>query len=159
MMIMENTRPQIRSHTALHVLKGAVQKVLGAGITNGVWIGDMEGRLCVEFDRKPSEMELKAIEDEANACIGRNLPIINEDLSREDAEKKYGSAMYDAYPVPAEVKVLRIVTIKEGDGKLWNVNACIKPHAQATGEIGRIEIDHIRYRDAKRTLEVSFKIL
>jgi alanyl-tRNA synthetase len=155
---MENIQGQIRSHTALHVIKGAVQKILGANITNGVWIGDGKARLCVEFDRKPSEDEMEAVIGAANGCIGKDLPIANEELERTRAEEKYGSAIYDAYPVPPEVKVLRIVSISDG-GMIWNVNACIKPHTRTTGDIGKIEMDHWRFREPKGTLEISFKIL
>jgi alanyl-tRNA synthetase len=147
----------VRAHTALHVLKGAVQKVIGAKVTNGVWIGQGKSRLCVEFDRRPTDEEMKAIVDAANLCIEKNLPISFEELDRVVAEGNYGDAMYDAYPVPADVKVLKVVSIADG-GAIWNVNACIKPHTKTTGEVGRIEIEHWRFREPKRTLEISIKI-
>ena len=42
---------EVRTHTALHVLKGAVVKVLGAEWTAGVAVDGSHGRLTVQFSR------------------------------------------------------------------------------------------------------------
>jgi len=54
---------EARTHTALHVLKGAVVRVLGAEWTAGVSVDGSHGRLTVQFDRKPTEEELAEIEE------------------------------------------------------------------------------------------------
>lgn len=145
---------ETRAHTALHVLKGAVQKVLGAELTNGVYVSRDSGRLSVQFERKPTDEEMADVQAEANGCIGMNLPVEIIEMQRDDAEKKYGSMIYDAFPLPANVTQLKIANI-EG----WNINCCNKAHTQTTADVGNIRIDHWRFREAKRTLEISFKIL
>ena len=50
---------EMRTHTALHVLKGAVQKVLDVKWTSGVFVEGNRGRLTVQFGRKPTDSELK----------------------------------------------------------------------------------------------------
>jgi len=144
---------ETRTHTALHVLKGAVQKVLGAELTNGVYVSGDSGRLSVQFGRKPTDEEVAQVEAEANGCVGKNLPVKITETDRKEAEAKYGNAIYDAFPIPAGVMRLTIADI-EG----WNVNACNREHTATTGEVGRIAIDHWRFREPKRTLEISFKI-
>ncbi|MCY0859788.1 MAG: alanyl-tRNA editing protein [Sulfolobaceae archaeon] len=145
---------EVRTHTALHVLKGAVRKVLGAKWTASVYVKENHGRLTVQFDRKPTEQEMEQIFLLANQKVQDNVPIIIEELPREEAEKKYGDEMYDLFPVPKEVKVLSIVIIPD-----WNINACNKHHTRTTGEVGKILLDDWRFRNAKKLLEISFNII
>ena len=144
---------ETRTHTALHVLKGAVQKVLGAELTNGVYVGGDSGRLSVQLERKPTDEEMSAVEAEANECMKNNLPVGIIEMDRSEADAKYGKVIYDAFPIPANVTRLKIANI-EG----WNTNACNKVHTATTGEVGRISIDHWRFREPKQTLEISFKV-
>ncbi len=57
----------LRTHSALHVLKGAVQRVLGTEWTASVFVSGERGRLTVQAERKPTGEELRRIEEEANA--------------------------------------------------------------------------------------------
>ncbi|ASJ00020.1 alanyl-tRNA editing protein [Thermococcus gorgonarius] len=147
---------EVRTHTALHVLKGALVKVLGEGAkwTASTYVKGNRGVLTVKFDRKPTLEEIAEIERLANEKIKENVPIQVHELPREEAEKRFGEDMYDLFPVPPEVKILKIVVI---DG--WNVNACNKEHTRTTGEIGEIKIRKVRFRRSKGLLEVSFEVL
>lgn len=147
---------EVKTHTALHVLKGAVVKVLGeeAKWTASVYVNGSHGRLTVKFNRKPSKEEIKEIEKLANEKIRENVPILVYELPREEAERRFGEDMYDLFPIPEEVKTLRVVVI-EG----WNVNACNKEHTKTTGEIGEIKIRKTRFRKSKGLLEISFDVL
>jgi alanyl-tRNA synthetase len=143
----------MRTHTALHVVKGAVRKVLGAKWTASTYVEGQHGRLTVQFERKPEDKEMEEVFLLANKKVEENSPVLVEELPREEAEKKYGDEMYDLFPVPPEVKVLKVVVIPD-----WNVNACNKPHTKTTGEVGRISLDHWRFRNSKKLLEISFNI-
>ncbi|HHI00377.1 MAG TPA: alanyl-tRNA editing protein [Thermococcus litoralis] len=147
---------KVKTHTALHVLKGAVVKVLGeeAKWTASVYVNGSHGRLTVKFNRKPSKEEIKEIEKLANEKIRENVPILVYELPREEAERRFGEDMYDLFPIPEEVKTLRVVVI-EG----WNVNACNKEHTKTTGEIGEIKIRKVRFRKSRELLEISFDVL
>mgnify|MGYP001024340121 CR=1 FL=1 len=144
---------EVRTHTALHVLKGAVVKVLGAKWTAGVYVEGSHGRLTVQFERKPRDKELILIEQEANRKIVKNAPIEEIELNRVEAERRWGDAIYDLFPLPASIARLRILHISG-----WNVNACNKAHVKTTGEIGSLKVTKVRYRDAKQLLEISFDI-
>ncbi|WP_297421343.1 alanyl-tRNA editing protein [Thermococcus sp.] len=146
----------VRTHTALHVVKGAVVKVLGerAKWTASTYVKGNGGVLTVKFDRKPTPEEIAEIERLANEKVKENVPINVYELPREEAEKRFGEDMYDLFPVPEGVKTLKVVVI-EG----WNVNACSKEHTKRTGEIGRIKIRKIRFRRSKELLEIGFDVL
>ncbi len=147
---------EVRTHTALHVVKGAVVKVLGekAKWTASTYVKGKRGVLTVKFDRKPTPDEVREIERLANEKIRENAPVKVYELPREEAEKCFGEDMYDLFPVPSEVKTLKVVVI-EG----WNVNACNKEHTRTTGEIGAIKIRKVRFRRSKELLEISFDVL
>ncbi|WP_457743117.1 alanyl-tRNA editing protein [Thermococcus sp.] len=147
---------EVRTHTALHVVKGAVVKVLGenAKWTASTYVKGNRGVLVVKFNRKPTSDEIAEIERLANEKIKENIPVKVYELPREEAEKLFGEDMYDLFPVPEEVKTLKIVVI-EG----WNVNACNKEHTKTTGEIGEIKVRKVRFRRSKELLEIGFEVL
>ena len=119
----------IRTHTALHVIKGAVVEVLGEGAewTASTYVKGGRGVLTVKFDRKPAPEEIAEIERLANEKVGENVLINVYELPREEAEERFSEDMYDLFPVPEEVRTLKVVVI-EG----WNVNACNKEHTKTT---------------------------
>ncbi len=143
----------IRTHTALHILKGAVVKVLNAKWTASVYVNGSHGRLTVKYNRKPSEEEIREIEHLANEKIRENAPIKVYTLPRKEAERLFGEEMYDLFPVPESIKVLKVVEIGG-----WNVNACNKEHTKTTGEVGSIKIRKTRFRRSKELLEISFDV-
>ncbi len=144
---------EVRTHTALHVLKGAVVRVLGAKWTAGVSVNGSHGRLTVQFDRKPTEEEVSKIQEEANAKIEEDAAIEIHEMERSEAEKRWGDLVYDLFPLPASIKRLSVFNLPG-----WNVNACNKEHTTTTGEIGPLRITKTRFRAKKGLLEISFDI-
>ena len=144
---------EVRTHTALHVLKGAVVKVLGAKWTAGVAVDGSHGRLTVRFDRKPTDEELAEMEELANAKIREDAPVEELELDRAEAEVRWGEAIYDLFPLPASITRLKVFHLPG-----WNVNACNKEHTRTTGEIGSLKISKARFRGNKKQLEISFDI-
>lgn len=142
-----------RTHTGLHVIKGAIQKVLGAKWTTSVSVNNNHGRISVEFDRKPMDSEIKLIEQYANEKIREDVPVEIHHLSRTAAEERWGDIIYDKFPLPESITELSICQIKS-----WNINACNKKHASSTGEIGSLRITKTRFRAKKQLLEVSYDI-
>ena len=144
---------EVRTHTAVHVVKGAVQKVLGAKWTASVYVSGKHGRLTVQFDRKPTEEELAAIEREANGKVSEGEEVIEFEMEREEAEGHFGDQIYDLFPVPADVTMLRIVRIPD-----WNVNCCNKKHVESTWDVGAISMETPRFRGARKELELGFDV-
>ena len=143
-----------RTHSALHVLKGAAQKVLGTNVTASVYVSGERGRLTVQAVQKPTQEEVKRVEQEANAVIREGAEVLEFEMEREEAEKHFGEAIYDVFPVPKEVSLLRIVRIPD-----WNVNCCREKHVENTSQVGEIQLQGVRFRNNKRLLEISFRLL
>ena len=150
---MKEPSLEARAHSALHVLKGAVQRVLGAQWTAGVYTRESRGRLTVKFDRKPEEQEIQKIQKLTNQKIMENSEIELHELNRSEAEDRWGEVIYDLFPLPEEITRLRVVNLPE-----WNVNACNKEHTETTGEIGEIRILKTRFRKNKGLLEISYEL-
>jgi alanyl-tRNA synthetase len=146
------SNPKVDS--ALHVLKGAAEKIINTPLTTGVYADGSRGRLTVEYEGKPTEEQMQEIERLANKKIEENVPIEILHLKRSEAEKRFGSRIYDKFPVPAHIQNLTIVHIED-----WNVNCCIGQHLKTTGEISKIHITDYRARTSRKELEISFEVM
>ena len=145
---------EIRTHSALHVLKGAAQKVLGVEWTASVFVDGEHGRLTVKAEKKPTREELDKVEAEANAKIREGAEVLEFEMEREEAEKHFGDAIYDLFPIPKEVSRLKLVRIPE-----WNINCCNERHVEDTAQIGAIELEEVRFRNNKQLLEIGFRLV
>ncbi|MBN2458389.1 alanyl-tRNA editing protein [Candidatus Woesearchaeota archaeon] len=143
-----------RVDSALHVLKGAVQKVLGAELTTSVFGDGLNGRLAVEYDKKPTQEQMDEVESLANQKIAEDVPIQMIEIERAAAENKYGKVIYDKFPVPSHITKLTLTII---DG--WNINCCLGPHVKTTGKIGQLKLRKFRARPARNELEISFELV
>ncbi len=144
---------ETRTHTAVHVLKGAAQKVLGAKWTASVHVSGTHGRLTVQFDRKPSADELERVEEAANAKVAEGAEVVEFEMDRDEAEMHFGDAIYDLFPIPPTVTRLRIVRIPD-----WNINCCVENHVDSTGLVGRMRLGQPRFRNSKKELELEFDL-
>ena len=90
--------------SALHVLKGAAQKVLGTALTTSVYEEGDQGRLTVECNQKPTDEEILQIEEEANQKIQENISIATLEMDRTKAETQFGKIIYDKFPVPSHIQ-------------------------------------------------------
>lgn len=147
---------ETRTHTALHIVKGAIVKVLGddARWTAGVSVDGGHGRITVQFNRKPTDDEVHEIERLANLKIKEDQPIESHVMSRADAEARWGDHIYDLFPLPEHLTELQVFHLPG-----WNVNACNREHSPSTGAVGELAITKARYRNNKQLLEVSFDLV
>jgi alanyl-tRNA synthetase len=143
----------LRTHTGVHVLKGAVQKVLGAKLTSSVFVSGRHGRLTVQFDRKPTEEEMARIVQAANDKVAEGVEVLEFEMEKEEAEGHFGDAIYDLFPVPEGVTRLKIVRIPE-----WNINCCNERHVENTLQVGKMKLGKVRFRNSRRELEIEFDL-
>ncbi|XP_022847786.1 threonine--tRNA ligase, chloroplastic/mitochondrial 2-like isoform X1 [Olea europaea var. sylvestris] len=70
-----------------HVMAMAVQKLYpDAKVTIGPWI---ENGFYYDFDMEPlTDKDLKRIKKEMDRIIGRNLPLVREEVSRDEAQRR-----------------------------------------------------------------------
>ena len=144
---------ELRAHSAVHVVKGAVQKVLGAKWTASVYVSGSHGRLTVQFDRRPTDDEIGRIEDEANRKIAEGAEVLEFEMEKQEAEGHFGDSIYDLFPLPNGVTILKIVRIPD-----WNINCCNQGHVDSTAEIGRVKLGKPRFRNSRRELEIEFDL-
>ncbi len=144
---------EVRTHTAVHVLKGAVQRVLGAKWTASVYVAGKHGRLTVQFDRKPDVLELTRVEQAANDKVAEGAEVLEFEMERAEAEGHFGDAIYDLFPVPSDVTMLKIVRIPD-----WNINCCDKAHLESTVQVGKLRLGTPRFRAQRKELEFEFDL-
>ncbi|HEY6283934.1 MAG TPA: alanyl-tRNA editing protein [Nitrososphaerales archaeon] len=145
---------EVRTHSAVHVVKGAVQKVLGAKWTASVNVSGTHGRLTVQFDRKPTDEEMARVEQAASEKIAEGAEMLEFEMEKQEAEGHFGDAIYDLFPVPGDVTLLKIVRIPD-----WNINCCNERHVESTLLIGNVRLEKPRFRNAKRELEIGFDLV
>lgn len=147
------SQEEVRTHSALHVVKGAVQKVLGAKWTTSTFVSGAHGRLTVKFERLPTAAEMENIGRAANQKVTEGAEILEFEMDRSEAENHFGDMIYDLFPVPATVTRLKIVRIPD-----WNVNCCVERHVENTSLIGPIKLENPRFRNSKKELEIGFDL-
>jgi len=144
---------ELRTHSAVHVVKGAVQKVLGAKWTASVYVSGNHGRLTVQFDRKPTEEEMAWIERAANDKVAEGAEVLEFEMEKGEAEGHFGDTIYDLFPLPPGASRLKIVRIPD-----WNINCCNERHVENTLQVGKIRFEKPRFRNSRRELEVGFEL-
>ncbi len=126
-------------HTTSHVMAMAVQKLFPkAQVTIGPSI---ENGFYYDFDNPESftEKDLKAIYKEMVKIINRKLPVIREEVSREEAERRI-KEINEPYKLEilGDIKSEPITIYHLGD-QWWDL--CAGPHIENTGELNPKAID------------------
>ena len=135
---MENQELQMMRHSAAHIMAAAVQKIypdakfdIGPGTNEGFYYDfDMEHRLVPE--------DFKEIEKEMKKMMGRKLPFIRTEVSREEARKFFEER-------GQTFKLSRLDDIPEGETvTLYQcgdfIDLCRGPHVEDTGKVGAIKL-------------------
>jgi threonyl-tRNA synthetase len=120
-------------HTTSHIMAMAVQKLFPkAQVTIGPWI---ENGFYYDFDNPEpfTEKDLKAIKKEMDKIINRKLPVIREEVSREEAERRI-KEIKETYKLEilADIKEEPITIYHLGD-EWWDL--CAGPHVENTKEL------------------------
>jgi len=148
--------------SALHVVKGALVKVLKTPLTTGVTVSSRtKGRISVEYNEQnaPTKEQVDEIEKLMNQKIKQNVPIQVFEIDRKEAEEKYkknpvnDTFIYDKWPVPESVTTLRLIYIED-----WNINCSAGKVVPTTGELGSIKISRVNHRPQKKEVEFCFEI-
>ena len=129
-------------HTTSHVMAMAVQKLFPkAQVTIGPWI---ENGFYYDFDcPEPfTEKDLKSIKKEMIKIINRKLPVIREEVSREEAERRI-KEINEPYKLEILAGLIEPITLYHLGDEWWDL--CAGPHLDNTNEInGRaIELESL----------------
>ena len=119
-------------HTATHLLHKALSEVLG-GYVKQLGSNITAERLRFDFNHPQAltKEELKAVEDLVNSQIEKDLPVVCETMSLEEAREQGAAAQFDA-KYGEKVKVYSI-----GD---FSKEVCGGPHVEHTAQLGHFKI-------------------
>ena len=119
-------------HTTSHIMAMAVQKLFPkAQVTIGPWI---ENGFYYDFDIPESftEQDLKAIKKEMIKIINRKLPVIREEVSREEAQRRI-QEINEPYKLEILEGLVEPITIYHLGDQWWDL--CAGPHVENTQEL------------------------
>lgn len=119
-------------HTTSHVMAMAVQKLFPkAQVTIGPWT---ENGFYYDFDcPEPfTESDLKAIKKEMIKIVNQKLPVIREEVSREEAKKRI-EAIDEPYKLEILESIQEPITIYHLGDRWWDL--CAGPHVENTSDL------------------------
>ena len=119
-------------HTTSHVLAMAVQSLFPeTKVTIGPWI---ENGFYYDFDRAQpfTPEDLKRIKKEMIRIINKDLPLIREEVSREEAKARI-EALHEAYKLEILEGLQDPISIYHVADQWWDL--CAGPHLERTGQI------------------------
>jgi alanyl-tRNA synthetase len=124
-------------HTATHLLRQALENVLGVEIVQkGSNITAERLRFDFSFPRKITDEEKKKVEDLVNQKISENLSVKKIVMKKDEAEKTGATHTFgDKYG--DEVSLYYVGDTLE---TAWSKEFCGGPHAENTGELGVFKI-------------------
>lgn len=119
-------------HTASHVMAMAVQKLFPkAQVTIGPWI---ENGFYYDFDSPEpfTEKDLKAIKKEMTKIVHRKLPVIREEVSREEAKQRI-QIINEPYKLEILEGLEEPITLYHLGDQWWDL--CAGPHLENTADL------------------------
>jgi misacylated tRNA(Ala) deacylase len=136
-----------RMHSAEHILNQTMVRMFNCGRAFSAHIEKKKSKCDYHFERNLSAEEIAQIEGKVNEVIKSDLPIREQILSREEAEK-----MVSLTKLPQNAgESVRVITV--GD---YDACPCSGVHASSSKEIGEFRI--ISSDWANGTLRIRFKI-
>ena len=119
-------------HTATHLLNAAIKKVLGTDAhQRGSNITVDRMRFDFNCDHKLTDEEKKKIENLVNEWIQEGLPVVKQEMKKEDAIKSGAECMFiEKYP-----DIVTVYTIGDISKEL-----CGGPHVESTSKLGTFKI-------------------
>lgn len=130
--LADQTPETIAYHTATHLLNAALKQVIGKDAhQRGSNITKDRMRFDFNCDHKLTDEEKKAVEDLVNKWIKEGLPVIKQEMKKEEAIKSGAECMFiEKYP--------DIVTVYS----IGNISKelCGGPHVSNTKELGTFKI-------------------
>ena len=126
-----------RLHTATHLLRQALENVLGEEIVQkGSNINAERLRFDFGFERKMTDEEKQKVEDLVNQKISENLPVNKVVMKKEEAEKTGATHTFgDKYG--DEVSIYYIGNSLD---TAWSKEFCGGPHVSNTSKLGHFKI-------------------
>lgn len=127
----------IKYHTAAHLLLAALQQLIDPSIgQKGSNITADRIRFDFNLDHKMSDAEKAAVEEQVNAWITADLPVVFDEYEKDYARNTLHAhgEFWDKYP-----EKLKVYTIGDFEEPVSR-EVCGGPHVERTGTLGRFKI-------------------
>jgi misacylated tRNA(Ala) deacylase len=136
-----------RMHSAEHIVNQTMIRMFPSGRCFSAHIERKKSKLDYHFDQLPTQAEVTELEKRVNDIIQADLPVIEEFVPRDEAERQYN---LERLPEDAgdSVRIIRI-----GD---YDACPCIGPHVKSTGEIGAFRVVSASYEEG--VLRIRYKL-
>lgn len=130
--LADHEEQTVKHHTAHHLLLAALRQVLDDSVgQRGSNVTRERLRLDFSFDRKLTPEELKKVEVIVNEKIRADLPVVRQEMPKDEALKSGALAEFGQ----KYGETVSVFTI--GD---FSKELCGGPHVKKTGQLGRFEI-------------------
>jgi alanyl-tRNA synthetase len=130
--LADNSEQTTKLHSAAHLLLEALNKVLKKEIIQkGSNINPERLRLDFNFERKMTDEEKQAVEDQVNDWIKQEIPVTKEEMSVDKAKEKGAKGIFDS----KYGDKISVYTIGKASKEI-----CTGPHVKNTKEIGKFKI-------------------
>ncbi len=134
----------LKYHTATHLLHQALKDTFGDIIRQeGSNITQDRMRFDTRLDHKPTNEEVKKVEDIINAKIKEALPVYALQMTKADSEK-LGAAAFFKEKYGETVQVYCIGGDPEHPEQAYSKELCGGPHVQNTSEIGHVTLSRVK---------------
>jgi alanyl-tRNA synthetase len=132
---------EVKYHTATHILHEALRQVLGEHVLQkGSNITPERLRFDFSHGEKMTDEQKKKVEEVVNNVITKDLPVIREEVSYDEARRRGAIGVFDN-KYGDKVSIYHIGTGKErGSRDLFSLEFCGGPHVEHTGVLGKFSI-------------------
>lgn len=136
-------------HTCEHIVNQTMIRLFGCGRSVSAHIERKKSKLDYWLEQRPTEDDVKRLEEAVNEVIQSHLPVTTEFISQQEAEGRFD---LDRLPDDASSTV-RVVKVGDYDECL-----CIGKHVANTSEIGVFKIISHDWNEEDKRWRIRFKL-
>lgn len=141
--LADDSEETTKLHTVAHLMLAALRQVLGDHVTQrGANITAERLRFDFSHPEKMTDEQKKQVEDLVNEQIQKNIPVVCEEMTVDEAKAQGAMGVFDA-KYGEKVKVYTIgdhSTHSTSSGHAFSMEICGGPHVANTGELGTFKI-------------------
>lgn len=136
-------------HTCEHIVNQTMIRLFGCGRSVSAHIERKKSKLDYRLEQRPTEDDVKRLEEAVNEVIQSHLPVTTEFISQQEAEGRFD---LDRLPDDASSTVR---AVKVGD---YDECLCIGKHVANTSEIGVFKIISHDWNEEDKRWRIRFKL-
>ena len=130
--LADSSYENAKLHTATHIMLAGLRKMFGTNVQQkGSNITPERLRFDFNLDHKMTPEEIAELEAFVNDAISRNIEVVSEELTIEDATAQGAYGIFNAKPGD----LVKVYTIGDVDKQI-----CGGPHAKNTGDLHHFKI-------------------